>query len=143
MLFNKRTTYGIRALLELAAAYPAGQLTSKVISQRTGIPKKFLDQLLLKLLAPGFVQSRKGQKGGYSLGKAPEAIPIEAVLEILNGPLLLADCLRSAHPCSRKSDCAVFSFTKDFQKHMKSYIGSKTLKDLCELKARPAENYSI
>lgn len=143
MLFNKRTTYGLRALLELASAGPAGQLTSLAISQRTGISKKFLDQLLLKLSSRGFVQSRKGQKGGYLLGMKPDAIRIGEVLEVLNGPLAFSDCLRSGHLCTRKNHCAVFFFVDGLQKHMEKYLEKKTLRDMADLQGDSPASYTI
>jgi Rrf2 family cysteine metabolism transcriptional repressor len=86
---SSKGTYGIAAVLELAANYGNGLLHLKDIAQRREIPKHYLVQLLNRLLKSGFVRSVRGNKGGYELNDDPAKVSFLQVLEILEGEIEL------------------------------------------------------
>src|SRR5439155_11232874 len=60
----------------------------------------------------GLVQSRKGPRGGYLLGRTPERISVGDIVRPLDGPLALVSCVsRTAYSacdeCVTERDCAV------------------------------------
>lgn len=55
------------------------------IAASTGIPEKFLEQILLTLKKAGFLQSRRGMDGGYALKANPENINLDQVIDLLDG----------------------------------------------------------
>ncbi|OHB69214.1 MAG: hypothetical protein A2W23_07930 [Planctomycetes bacterium RBG_16_43_13] len=132
MILTKRCTYGLRALLRLVPAYPHGQLTGREIAEKEDIPRKFLDQLLLSLANSGIIQSKKGNRGGYSLAKNPAKLSIRSILEVLSGPVLIAECLRSDYACSKKGNCQVQVMANEVQKQVVEYFNDLTLLQLSE-----------
>ena len=64
----------VREAPDVGEAPDIGQVAD--IAQAEGIPKKFLEAILLTLKNNGMLSSRKGPGGGYSLAKAPSAITI-------------------------------------------------------------------
>jgi len=87
MKVSKRGEYGMRALCYLAGQHREGWVHVGRIAADEEIPAKFLESILLQLKRAGFVGSRRGNEGGYSLAKAPDEIMLGEVIRILDGPL--------------------------------------------------------
>jgi Rrf2 family protein len=62
------------------------------LAERGGIPKKFLEHILLMLKSGGIVKSKSGRGGGYELSKPPEQITIGSVVRIIEGPVAPLRC---------------------------------------------------
>ena len=143
MILSKRCTYGTRALLELAKVYPEGLLSTRAISEKAGIPRKFLDQLLLQLKKTGIVRSKQGSLGGYSLTMNPDSLRMNEVIEALNGPLVVAECLEDEHPCRKKDFCQVNMLSSNIKKLLDGYLNGLSLRDLAEMREKPTVSYDI
>ena len=77
----------MRALCYLAERHEQGWVHIGQIASEEEIPAKFLESILLQLKRAGFVGSRRGNEGGYSLAKAPAQIMLGEVVRVLDGPL--------------------------------------------------------
>ena len=87
MRLSKKTEYALRALI-YAARHPEGTTFQiKELADRNGIPKKFLELILLELKNTGIVASRRGAGGGYLLARRPESIRSSEVIEAIEGPM--------------------------------------------------------
>ncbi|MBD8067649.1 RrF2 family transcriptional regulator [Bacillus sp. PS06] len=91
MKVSSKGEYALRALLLL------GQNQGKVmsiqeISEKTLVTVHYLEQLLLQLKKLGYLQSKRGAKGGYLLYKSPDEINIGEVIRDLEGPLSPMGC---------------------------------------------------
>jgi Rrf2 family protein len=84
MQISAKTNYACRALLELSIHWPNQEpLQIQAISERQGIPVKFLTQILITLKHIGFTQSVRGKKGGYLLAIPPSNINVADFLQKL------------------------------------------------------------
>jgi Rrf2 family transcriptional regulator, cysteine metabolism repressor len=92
MTLSSRGKYATRALLHLSLHYEEGPVQIQEIAERQNIPLKYLEQILLSLKRYGFVNSRKGPGGGYSLAMPPQAITLGAVVRAVDGPLSPISC---------------------------------------------------
>jgi len=80
--------YAMQALLEIAKSTERGlPISAGSISQSQDIPLKFLESILLKLKKGLFVESIRGNSGGYVLSKEPSQIKIADVFRCIEGPL--------------------------------------------------------
>jgi Rrf2 family protein len=86
MRVSAKVDYGLRAMVELAAA-PPGFVTSSELAAAQGIPPKFLENILLQLRHAGLVTSQRGAEGGHRLARAPEEISVADVIRALEGPI--------------------------------------------------------
>lgn len=99
MNISARCEYGYLAVLELAGNLPSDEpLTVETIAVRRNIPEKFLVHVLLQLKRTGIVRSVRGSKGGYLLGRPPEAVSLLDIVEAIEGPVLKSSSAGSAHP---------------------------------------------
>ena len=87
MRLSKKTEYGLRALI-YAARFPEGTTFQiKDLAERNGIPKKFLELILLELKNAGILKSRRGVGGGYLLARRPETVRSTDIIQAIEGPL--------------------------------------------------------
>lgn len=84
MLSNK-AGYAIRALMELARRRDTEPVLIAEVAKNEGIPKKFLELILLELRNKGYVYSKKGKGGGYALARSPEELKVGEVIRALEG----------------------------------------------------------
>ncbi len=87
MKLTAQIEYAYWALLDIAERYnPEATVNLNEISQRNGIPEKYLLQVMLKLKKKGLVRSRRGSGGGFQLTREPKDINLSEVVGILGGP---------------------------------------------------------
>lgn len=91
MKVSTRGEYALRTLI-LLAQHPA-VIPGAEISEKTRVPLNYLEQILLQLKNLGYVQSKRGVRGGYFLHKPPEQIIIGEVIRQLEGPLAPMGCV--------------------------------------------------
>ncbi len=85
MKLSTRSTYGMRALVELALAAGHGPVSAGAIAKRQNLSVAYLEQLLHRLKKHGIVTSTRGPRGGYGLAKRPQQITMADVVLILDG----------------------------------------------------------
>lgn len=90
MQISARADYALRALCVLAdPAAPDQVVKAADIAAAQGIPRTFLDGILVDLRRAGLVESRRGPEGGHRLAKPAFAITLADVLRVTDGPLAL------------------------------------------------------
>ena len=85
MRLSTRSTYGMRALVELALTSGRGPVSATLIAERQGLSAAYLEQLLHRLRRQGLVTSVRGPRGGYRLAKAPAKVTMAEVAQTLDG----------------------------------------------------------
>jgi Rrf2 family protein len=103
-MMSKKCKYALKALTTLAQHFNQGVLHTGVIAEQEGIPKKFLEQILLELKRAKLVNSRQGVGGGYYLVKPPAEISVADVYRLFDGPIALTPCA-SLYFYERCEDC--------------------------------------
>lgn len=111
-MISQKAKYALRALVALAGVQTETSLSIADIAQQQGIPKKFLEQILLDLKRHGIVMSRRGKTGGYFLLKPAGKISYGEVLRIIDGPVALLPCLsktayRRCEDCADEKSCEI------------------------------------
>ena len=85
MKLSTRSTYGMRALVELALTAGHGPVSASVIAKRQDLSVAYLEQLLHRLKRRGIIRSVRGPRGGYVLARAPRHITMADVVGVLDG----------------------------------------------------------
>ncbi len=97
MKITYKGDYALKALLDLAVHYEQGVSTINDIAKRIDAPVKFLEQVLLDLKKGGFVESKRGNVGGYQISKDPSDITIGQVLRYIDGPIEPIACVEKGY----------------------------------------------
>jgi Rrf2 family protein len=88
------------------------------------------------------VKAIRGAKGGYSLAKPPSEICLYDVIETLEGPLNLLECLGDAKACQRISSCVTREVWKEVSDAISRILYSVTLEDMVNRKREKEKNNS-
>lgn len=97
--------YGVKAMLDIAINYTGEPISIKSISERTGTTEYYLEQLFSHLRKAGLIKSVRGTKGGYVLAKDPKDITVYEIMEVLEGPIEISDCIEDS-TCGNADCCA-------------------------------------
>ncbi len=130
MKLSTKIRYGARAVLELAFHYGEGAIDLKEIARRQEISVKYLEQVIIPLRTAGLVKSARGARGGYSLAKSPSQICLYDVIETLEGPLCLVDCVRDTKVCRRSQFCVTRDIWSEVSETLQTKLKSITLDDM-------------
>ncbi len=137
-MLSKKAKYGLKALFMLARDYGNEATLIADIAEKEGIPKKFLEAILLDLKNHGILYSRRGKTGGYGLLKSPEQITMGQVVRIIDGPLAWVPCARQNgyQPCEECHDvetCAIRITMRKVRDATAEILDSTTLADCVRL----------
>jgi Rrf2 family protein len=87
MRLSSRGEYGLLALVHIALHSGSGPVQAQQVATDQGIPKQYLDQLMLALKAGGFVTSSRGRQGGYTLARPARDITLLDIVNALESPV--------------------------------------------------------
>lgn len=143
MKLSTRSTYGLRALIELGLAAGRGPLSAAWIAGRQALSVAYLEQLLHRLKKQGLVSSVRGPKGGYLLAKEPEQITVAEIVGVLDGAAAATPNGRSKDG-SRHAQRIAQAVYRCVHERLASSLDEVTLKDLCnevrELAGEPLDH---
>jgi Rrf2 family protein len=134
-MLTSKGKYGLKALLHLADHEGQGSLLIAEIAAQNDIPKKFLDAILLELKNAGFLASKKGRGGGYTLCRPASRILIGDVIRTLDGPLAPIPCAsrtayRRCADCSDTATCRIRRLMLGVRDAIAEILDRTTLADL-------------
>jgi len=135
MRVSRKTEYALRALVAMARKQRSYQIQE--LSASENIPVKYLEQILLALRNAGFLASKRGVGGGYSLRMSPSQINVGEIIEIMDGPIAPVPCaaLRPLEKCSCPDPrtCAVRLLMIDLREEITALLGARTIEDMMKL----------
>ena len=134
MRLSTKIRYGARAMLELAFHYGEGPIELREIAGKQDISIKYLEQVIIPLRTAGLVKSVRGSKGGYSLAKHPSEICLNDVVETLEGPINLVDCVGDPKVCKRSSSCVTRDIWAEVSEALHRVLDSITLEEMVRRK---------
>lgn len=136
MKLSTKSTYGVRAMFDLAIHSAKGPVSITSISKRQDISISYLEQLFNKLRRDGLVRSIRGPKGGYLLSRNPGDIKIGDIIRTLEGPIELAYCVSNEGgvTCEMAEACVTRLLWNKLKDSISEVLDSTTLKDLIDEK---------
>ena len=117
-------------MLELACHYGEGPIELREIAKREDISLKYLEQVIVPLRTAGLVKSARGSKGGYALAKHPSEIYLKDLVETLDGPLNLIECLKDPKVCQKVPYCITRDIWQEVSEAIDGIFHSVTLEDM-------------
>jgi len=134
MKFSTQEEYGLRLLLRIAKSDSQNGLTIPELSEVEGLSSANTAKILRALRLAGFIDSARGQTGGYKLNQSADKILISDVLTALGGKLYESNfCdLHSGmeNICTNSIDCSIRSVWKTVQNVLDSVLSKFTVQDL-------------
>ena len=82
---SQKCRYALRAIFELALRNTTNPVKIHDIALVQAIPSRFLEVILAELKHGGFVESRRGNDGGYILARPAQNLTVGEVIGFLQG----------------------------------------------------------
>ena len=136
MKLSTRARYAIRMMLDISqAGWEDHPVRLSEVAERTGISRRYLDQVVMPLKSASLILGVKGRRGGYQLARPADEIKLGDIVEATIGPVTLVDCVGSPETCDRSGNCACHSIYRLLSAGMRVALNDYTLADL----ANPAK----
>lgn len=129
---SKKVDYALIALIHLARRDPGISLSAREIAQGYGLPPDLLAKVLQRLAREEIVKSHQGTKGGYSLTASASSIDVVRVIEAVDGPLSITQCISDLGTCEQFDTCNVKSPLQRLGDQVLHTLKRVTIADLCE-----------
>jgi Rrf2 family protein len=142
MKISKRGEYALRALIDLGIASELGwpMLQISELASKEKLPIKFLEQIFTQLKSAGYVASRRGKFGGYSLARPMSQIKFGAVIRLIDGPLAPIRCVSQMSyarcSCPDEIHCGLRMLMFDVRNAISTVLDRYTLADIVEITLR-------
>jgi Rrf2 family protein len=142
MRLTKRGEYALRALIDLGIAQEVGRPMVQIseLAAKENIPIKFLEQILVTLKVAGYLESKRGKTGGYSLAKPMDTITIGDVVRRIDGPLAPIACVSQNFyercTCPDEAHCGLRMLMLDVRNAIASILDRYTLAQTVEVTLR-------
>jgi Rrf2 family protein len=141
MRLSKKTEYALKALI-YAARYPEGSTFQiRELADKNGIPKKFLELILLELKNAGIVVSKRGVGGGYLLARHPNAVRSLEIIEAIEGPVVPSKAKKGRRRIlpGETSSPAISRIVRETSEAIESVLDRWTLADLAREEQEASE----
>lgn len=131
MKLSTKGKYGLYAMYYLAQHVGDGCQPLKSVAE-IGVPEDYLEQLLGTLRRAGLVTTVRGAQGGYLLAKAPEKITVGNIIDALEGPLSISECVGDESLCHKAGQCCSRRVWEYVSRSINDVLQSITLRDMLE-----------
>ncbi|MBM3179971.1 MAG: Rrf2 family transcriptional regulator [Chloroflexi bacterium] len=129
MQITRQADYAVRAVLYLAHNGDQRTATS-MIAEKQRIPPSFLAKIVSQLSIAGLLHTSRGARGGVSLARAPHEITLLEVIEAIDGPIQLNECVGDTGACSFDDDCPLRPVWCDAQEQLVNKLKGTNFADM-------------
>ena len=109
MQLTRQADYAVRAVLHLAQIKNGDRATTSIVAQEQHIPPAFLAKIISQLSVSGLLHTSRGARGGITLARDPKEITLLEVVEAIDGPIQLNECVGDNGACTFYNDCPIRS----------------------------------
>ncbi len=132
-----KSDYALRVLVDLAAQARLAADTPvpvRVLAGRNGIPRRFLEHIVLDLKADGLVKSLPGRDGGFVLGSPVSTITMGRIVRLFDNSLSPIGCVSKDQrvSCPQEANCLFRPVFLDIRNVTAQLMGQITLSDLLD-----------
>ncbi|MBR0672746.1 Rrf2 family transcriptional regulator, partial [Neoroseomonas soli] len=138
MRLSTRGRYAVMAMVEMAAREArAGEgciggrpVTLHDIATAQHLSVAYLEQLFGRLRRAGLVASARGPGGGYRLARPAAEIPIAAVVEAADEPIVATRCEEGGPGCLAGERCLTHDLWAELGDQIRLFLRGMTLADV-------------
>ena len=105
MQITRQADYAVRAVLYLSRKGNTQRSATSTVAQEQHIPPSFLAKIISQLSIAGLLHTSRGARGGVTLAREPQDITLLEVIEAIDGPIQLNECVGENGICSFEKDC--------------------------------------
>ena len=126
MQITRQADYAVRAVAFLARLDSDHRAATSQIAEKQKIPPSFLAKIVSQLSVAGLLQTSRGARGGVSLSRPPDEITLLEVVEAIDGPIYLNECVCGYDPCIFSEECPIYPIWCEAQEHLINLLKETT-----------------
>ena len=130
MHINTRVRYAIRMMADIAKYGHGDPVRLRDVATRQNLPKMYLSQLTAPLKRAQLIKSIWGNCGGYELNRPASEISLLDIMEAVEGPVALLDCVVDAGQCERSDFCECIGVWRTINETIVATLEHYSLADL-------------
>ena len=130
MQITRASDYAVRVMIHLAGLPPASTVRQSELSQATDVSGHFLSKVLQQLVRARLIRSQRGAGGGFVLALPANEISLLDVVEAIEGPVRLNQCLTEPPSCDRRFTCPAHKVWIEAQEAVVKVLGSASMASL-------------
>ncbi|MCS6907314.1 MAG: Rrf2 family transcriptional regulator [Anaerolineales bacterium] len=134
MQITRQADYAVRAVTFLARLGADHRAATSTIAQEQQIPPSFLAKIVSQLSVAGLLSTSRGARGGVSLAKPPGEISLLEVVEAIDGPIVLNECVGDRGACKFVEECPVHPIWCEVQYELVQKLKNTTFDQLANPK---------
>ena len=143
MKLSTKGRYGLKAMFVLALEQDKGPIPLKLIANRQNISMQYLEQIFSALKKANLVKSVRGAQGGYLLAKNAKDITVGDVLNVLEGPVSISECMLDEDICENSNTCVTKGVWEKIKKGIEDVTYSITLQDMIDDNVKNEQDHNI
>ena len=130
MKISTKGRYGLRILMDLALHQSEKPRLIRDIAKSQQISEKYISRLVIALRRAGMIRSVRGVNGGFHIAMKPEEITLLDVIEVMEGPLSIVDCVSAPGKCGQSANCAPREIWSKLNENIRDLMRQTTLADI-------------
>ena len=132
MQITRQADYAVRAILYLARTNGSQRAATSQVAQEQHIPPSFLAKIISQLSIAGLLHTSRGARGGVTLARQPKDITLLEVIEAIDGPIMLNECVSDSSTCVFDEDCPLRPVWCDAQEELVGRLKQTDFQQLLE-----------
>lgn len=138
MQITRQADYAVRAVLYLARLGGTERAATSTVAEEQRIPPSFLAKIISQLSIAGLLHTSRGARGGVTLARDPKDITLLEVIEAIDGPIQLNECVGEDVECTFDGECPLRSVWCDAQEMLVKRLKGTNFHQLLEKSRVPA-----
>jgi len=130
MKINTRVRYAVRLMADVMKHQKDGNVPLGDVARRQNLSKRYLSQLAIHLKNAQLLKSVWGMNGGYRLARPPAEIRMLDIMEAVEGPVSVIDCVTDPDSCNRYDYCECYNVWREINNGITNTLAKYTLDDL-------------
>jgi Rrf2 family protein len=130
MQITRQADYAVRAVLHLAKIGNTERAATSTVAREQNIPPSFLAKIISQLSIAGLLHTSRGARGGVTLARDAKDITLLEVVEAIDGPIQLNECVGSEGACTFDDNCPIKPVWCDAQEELVSRLRNTNFADM-------------
>ena len=130
MKISTKGRYGLRIMMDIAMHDGEAPRMISQICKAQDLSLKYVSRLIIALRKAGMIYSIRGAGGGYKLRRKPMHITMLEIIEAMEGPVSIVDCVACPKKCKKSPNCAARQTWCGINNRIRSVFEHITLQDI-------------
>ncbi|MAE16706.1 MAG: Rrf2 family transcriptional regulator [Deltaproteobacteria bacterium] len=141
---SKKTDYAIILLTHLGEMHMP--VSAQELSAHYRLPHPMTANILKQLVTVGMTESVRGQHGGYVLARPAEGVTLAEIVQVMDGPFTLVDCVHQEEGCKVSQCCSTRGALIALHRRMEQFMEETTLASIIaesqlDLTSQPSQDH--